>query len=1141
MSLISLISIHPFIWSLPEPWSGGMKFFLLLFVAVLFSNSSSVSAQYFVSDNCSSVAYTPCRPLSVYAKNISHYSNAVFYFVGPSHINNTMTVDEVQNLTFKGMGPFSTISCSNYTEYAIEFDYSSDVNLFNVTFHECNMSMFLTDNVIIIGSVLSSLEVFYGFEVTIMSTVVNGLTDFYFNEFEPPACNDELEQYSLNLMNVSVFGAPLYIFLLHSMSYVVSVKLNNINAAEGIYIPLSDSYYDIHISNTSIHDIDYGLFLVHTNKVENSCDLSSDYSSQIIIEDCHFYDTSRTGVIINIIPETSKLITHVDILLKSCSISNNERFGLVLEVESSNINVYIEDTVLSGNERNLLFYTDDVYWSNVNITGARLTGLTMISSNLSINGTLIIRNNTGVNGGGIALYGESSINLLPEARLDITNNHATDKGGGIYFKNHIRCPLQDASNESALANIMNNTARSAGDDVYGYTIRTDSCPYLQDDNIKLSADPIFVCFCDPRNTSVDDKCNDSTPEQQIFPGQKVQFYVVMFGEAYSTEYSFTAGDIDISVDGRTVSETKSVAANCSSIEFTPRETDPTAHSARISVHVDFDQFQYYVQWNNIQLSFVVKPCPIGFTINSSSVCDCSQGVRGANVTCDIDTLTITHNSNQWIGTYDTGAPFDANETNPNACIINEDCLLYCSPNQITFAMNDTNAQCVDNRGQRMCGSCRDGYSLLMGSNKCGQCDNKDNYLIVLWIALFAVMGFLLVFVLIALNLTVSVGTLNGLLFYANIVKLYEPVFSRAGAVPVLHQIISWINLDFGIGACFYNGMDSYAKQWLQFAFPFYLWMIIIVIIWLCSKFGRIARLVGSNAVPVLSTLFLLSYTKLVRTIVIVLHSREVTLHCSNEPMRSVNLWYEDPNLEYGKGKHAVLFGFALFVLLFFILPYTLFLLLNPLIEKYLSNYKIFGKFWSQFKPIIDAYSGPMKDAYRFWPGLLLVARLPILLSVTLVDSFIESHYFLLCMLLTVLAALISLQVFFGGLYSKAIHDTVEVWFLFNLCLMASLSVALNGDKMTVAIWFNILVAVFTLSFIAMIVYHIHLQLLKKKWYTSFLMKRKQKMQPLEKQETFNNLSQEEAHEMTTITSTTIDMPKSLSHEDRRESVVDLFQ
>uniref|UniRef100_A0A1X7TU69 Uncharacterized protein n=1 Tax=Amphimedon queenslandica TaxID=400682 RepID=A0A1X7TU69_AMPQE len=81
----------------------------------------------------------------------------------------------------------------------------------------------------------------------------------------------------------------------------------------------------------------------------------------------------------------------------------------------------------------------------------------------------------------------------------------------------------------------------------------------------------------------------------------------------------------------------------------------------------------------------------------------------------------------------------------------------------------------------MCGSCTEGYSLLMGSNKCGHCHN--NYTMIAWIALFAVMGVLLVVLLIALNLTVSVGTLNCLLFYANVVKLYEPVFSKKGSLP----------------------------------------------------------------------------------------------------------------------------------------------------------------------------------------------------------------------------------------------------------------------------------------------------------------------------------------------------------------------
>uniref|UniRef100_A0A1X7SJG3 Uncharacterized protein n=1 Tax=Amphimedon queenslandica TaxID=400682 RepID=A0A1X7SJG3_AMPQE len=88
----------------------------------------------------------------------------------------------------------------------------------------------------------------------------------------------------------------------------------------------------------------------------------------------------------------------------------------------------------------------------------------------------------------------------------------------------------------------------------------------------------------------------------------------------------------------------------------------------------------------------------------------------------------------------------------------------------------------------------------------------------------------------------------------------------------------------------------------------------------------------------------------------------------------------------------------------------------------------------------------MKDEYRFWPGLLLMARIPVLLSVTLVDSFIQSQHFLLSMLLTVLVIVLSLGYCFGGVYKKRMNNVLEVWFLFNLCIMVCLSVAFNEDS-----------------------------------------------------------------------------------------------
>ena len=96
-----------------------------------------------------------------------------------------------------------------------------------------------------------------------------------------------------------------------------------------------------------------------------------------------------------------------------------------------------------------------------------------------------------------------------------------------------------------------------------------------------------------------------------------------------------------------------------------------------------------------------------------------------------------------------------------------------------------------------------------------------------------------------------------------------------------------------------------------------------------------------------------------------------------------------------KAKHAGLFAFALFVLLLYLLYHThLFLSFQSSTLRSISlNYKVFKKVWSRFKPIIDAYSGPMKDEYRFWPGLMLVARTTNPFDqLLLVDSFIESHY-----------------------------------------------------------------------------------------------------------------------------------------------------
>ena len=71
--------------------------------------------------------------------------------------------------------------------------------------------------------------------------------------------------------------------------------------------------------------------------------------------------------------------------------------------------------------------------------------------------------------------------------------------------------------------------------------------------------------------------------------------------------------------------------------------------------------------------------------------------------------------------------------------------------------------------------------------------------VLLWVPAFALAGIALVVVLIALNLTVSVGTINGLVFYANILRVNQATFFPFNTTnSFLSWFIAWINLDLSI-------------------------------------------------------------------------------------------------------------------------------------------------------------------------------------------------------------------------------------------------------------------------------------------------------------------------------------------------------
>ena len=195
-------------------------------------------------------------------------------------------------------------------------------------------------------------------------------------------------------------------------------------------------------------------------------------------------------------------------------------------------------------------------------------------------------------------------------------------------------------------------------------------------------------------------------------------------------------------------------------------------------------------------------------------------------------------------------------------------MLLCPPGYCKLGTKNikldknSSAQCAFNHAGVLCGGCIHNYSMAIGSTKCIRCDNRHTALVLV----FAVAGLVIVLFILAVNLTITEGLINSLIFYANIIQTYKQILPSPDKPSqfesMLHVFIAWFNLDFGIETCLGIHLNMYWKTYLQFLSPLYLWTIAGAIIFLCRHSVHITRLVGNRAVPLLATLFLLSYMKL---------------------------------------------------------------------------------------------------------------------------------------------------------------------------------------------------------------------------------------------------------------------------------------
>ena len=319
--------------------------------------------------------------------------------------------------------------------------------------------------------------------------------------------------------------------------------------------------------------------------------------------------------------------------------------------------------------------------------------------------------------------------------------------------------------------------------------------------------------------------------------------------------------------------------------------------------------------------------------------------------------------------------------------------------------------------------------------------------------------------LMLLNLTVSVGTINGLIFYANILRANQAFFfPQLASTSFLSTYIAWLNLDLGIETCLYNGLDAYFKTWLQFLFPLYIWLIVTATIIIAHYSTKASKLIGKNPVQVLATLFLLSYAKSLRTIITILSSTELIY--PDGYVRRV--WLYDGNVDFLKRKHIPLFTVALVFLILVSIPFTATHMCIQWLQR-ISHYKLF--FWViKLQPLFDAYTGPYKIKHRYWTGLLMLVRVCLFLVFSLNifgDPVIN--------LLTIVASMFTLLAYLsmiGGVYKLWWINLIETAFIMNLGLLSSAGLYKVAANVSITPITYTSTGIAFLLFVAIVSYHL---------------------------------------------------------------------
>lgn len=734
-------------------------------------------------------------------------------------------------------------------------------------------------------------------------------------------------------------------------------------------------------------------------------------------------------------------------------------------------------------------------------------------SQIYLSGKINFTGNTGKNGAAILLQ-DSKLYITDGLQAVFMKNRAEHMGGAIFGSSTtildqsciIQTNTRNLENASFFANtsvtFSGNSALTAGNDIYIQHLY--NC-YNEDSTVPIPL-KIFKHICMPNTTSNNNLRFSTSPKSLVihnlykvqsgihYPGETIILKMSAVDGKNNHVYTNVATTIvytthfhhhNIVIRSRLIG-IKADQAYQTITESKQRKTT----DIMLTITVEKECIHRHKKCKGIALVspldsvlsksvvFGVYNCPLGFQLKKG-ICACDDLINyfyeyenfkqapSCNIT--LKTIAIPQNiMSPWLGIVKESTLGISAHCPLSYCTNVENYNYYLKSNNGSSIFmlrnnNHTKNICVDGRNDTLCGKCNYGLSTVFGSTICKECSSW-------WLcttAVYAALGPLVIYLLYALRLTLASGTLNGILFYVQIMNGFQ-LCNNDGNINFETRFCSiftsLLTLNLGFPVCFYNGMSELAKAMLNLAFPVYLLTIVVILI-IVSRYTRVANRISHSSVQVLVTVIHLSFSKLLQATIDVLVPVIIFTKERHGQHHKKLVWSYDGEIEYGDPRHAVLATLTGLLAVAIIVPYLLILAGGRLIIKR-------GYCSGNLRPFYEAIHGPFKESKRIWFTL----RLLLVIIVTVSFALLQGTYSrVMILVFPPISLVFSVAHAYARPYKNKWLNLLDCGIMINYVAVISTATILYLERSKIetiqTVVFTSVLATF-LAFLAVIVYHV---------------------------------------------------------------------